>query len=562
MNKIKQMFNDLALQKKLILSYILLGIAPLLVMGFLGYRQISNLIIEQEYENMESFLIQAKLTLENEINIYDNLSNYLAFNNDIKSVIELSANNEDKYDIYTKYRDILDPTVSSMSYFHSDLDQITYYIPNIAVDYDDTLVNFDQAKEQSWYDEVMADSNIHWFIANERIFSIRKVYINPNLMAILFIEPKFENLIATLTSALPENCALAIDSYGTLVYSYNSFDDIYPVADLSDVDNSNYLKKTEMIGNSEWNLNIYRPAKSAVTNLIPIVLSILTTVAIIALATLLALYFISKYIVHRVHNLALEMKKVEDGNFDIDLESRDQDEIGQLIRGFSQMTQRINKLINDLYISKLHQKEYELKALQQQINPHFLYNTLSMINFKAIQSNNPDISRITLSLSSFYRTALNQGDNVCSIASEIGNIKAYIDLQLMMHDYDFDAVIEIDDNLNDCETLNLILQPLIENAINHGIDLLKDRRGSIRVLGTISAETVYLIIEDNGVGMSQDTIDSILITSSKGYGVFNVQERIKLFYGKDYGIHIESIIDHGTIVTVIFPAKKYQRKQQ
>lgn len=562
MNKFKQKFNNLTLQRKLTFSYILLGLAPLLVMGFLGYRQISNLMIDQEYENMESYLIQAKLTLENEINIYDNLSNYLAFNNDIKSVIELTATNEDKYDIYTNYRDTLDPTISSMTYFHNDLEQITYYIPNLKVDYDDTLVNLNQAKSQFWYETVSNDSNIHWFIANERIFSLRKVYINPELITILYIEPKFDNLIATLTTALPANCTLAIDKEGSLVYSYETLANQEAITEMADLENDNYLKKTESIPNSDWNLNIYRPEESAVTNLVPIALSILTTVAIIALATLLALYFISKFIVKRVYHLALEMKKVEKGNFEINLDSQDQDEIGQLIRGFAQMTKRINKLISDLYISKIQQKEYELKALQQQINPHFLYNTLSMINFKALQSNNPDISKITLSLSSFYRTALNQGNNLCSIASEIGNIKAYLNLQLMMHDHDFDVIIEIEDDLNDCETLNLILQPLIENAINHGIDLLEDRRGLIRILGTISGGTIYLVIEDNGVGMSQETIAKITTTSSKGYGVFNVQERIKLFYGNEYGLHIESIIGHGTIVSIIFPAKKYQRQQQ
>ncbi len=563
MKMIKHIFNDLSLRGKLVASYIIIGIAPLLVMGFLAYQQISNMLIVQESENMESYLIQAKLTLENEINVYDNLSNYLSYNNEIKNVIEISQTNDDKYQIYTQYRDILDPTISSILYFHDDLEAITYYVPNLKVDYANTLVSFQTATDQFWYDEVMSDSNIHWFIQDQTIFSIRKVYIQSDMTAILYIQPNFNDLMATLTSSLPDNYGVNISKNGEQVYGFDSFSNPDMISTVDNIQNSSdYIYQSSEVSNSNISLNVYRPKSLAVNNLNPIFASIGSTVAIVAIATMLALFLISRYIVNRINVLADYMQKVEKGNFNISLSSDSKDEIGELIRGFSQMTGRIKRLIDDLYISKINQKEYELRALQQQINPHFLYNTLSMINFKAIQANNPDISRITLSLAAFYRTALNRGNNICTIASELANIRAYIDLELMMHDHSFDVVIEVDDNLNDYETLNLILQPLIENAINHGIDLLEDKRGLIRVLGTMADGIVYLIIEDNGVGMTQDTIDTILTTNSKGYGVFNVHERIKLFYGNDYGVHMESIVNQGTFITVIFPARKFQLKEQ
>ncbi|WP_173437666.1 sensor histidine kinase, partial [Sharpea azabuensis] len=236
------------------------------------------------------------------------------------------------------------------------------------------------------------------------------------------------------------------------------------------------------------------------------------------------------------------------------------DEIGQLITGFGHMINRIKFLIEEVYESKLAQKNYEMRALQQQINPHFLYNTLSMINFMAIESGQNDISKITLALSDFYRTALNKGHNTTSLADELKNMNAYLDIQQMMHDYEFDLDIEIDDDIMDYETPNLILQPIVENAIGHGIDLLEDRKGVLKVYATVDEENVYIMVEDNGVGMDQETINTMLSQNSKGYGMRNVNQRIKLLYGEEYGLHIESIVGQGSVVIIRLPKRKYEKR--
>ena len=203
-----------------------------------------------------------------------------------------------------------------------------------------------------------------------------------------------------------------------------------------------------------------------------------------------------------------------------------------------------------------------MRALQQQINPHFLYNTLSMINFMAIETGQNDISRITLSLSDFYRTSLNKGRNTCSLADEIKNMNAYLDIQMMMHDYDFDLDIQIEDEIMECETPNLILQPIVENAIGHGIDLLEDRKGIIKIYATTTENHVYIMVEDNGVGMDEATIDKMLAKNSKGYGMRNVNERIKLIYGPEYHLHIESVVGQGTVITIKLPKKIYQKPKE
>jgi two-component system sensor histidine kinase YesM len=219
------------------------------------------------------------------------------------------------------------------------------------------------------------------------------------------------------------------------------------------------------------------------------------------------------------------------------------------------MVNRINTLINEVYKGKLFQKEAEMKALQAQINPHFLYNSLSLINWKAIEAKQPDISRITLLLSKFYRTSLNKGKNITSIKDEISNIQSYIDIQLMMHDNGFDVEYELDDKIMEYCIPNLLLQPIVENAIDHGIDMNTERKGVIKVSGRYKEEDVIEIsVSDNGVGMSEETAHQMLTESSKGYGVKNVNERIKHFYGEEYGITVKSIEGEGTDIIIRIPA--------
>ena len=280
----------------------------------------------------------------------------------------------------------------------------------------------------------------------------------------------------------------------------------------------------------------------------------------IILFVIFVCFFISSilagHMVSDLEKLRENMEHIENGDMKIRVKSTSKDEVGTLVRGFGKMINQINSLIEDVYKSRIIQKDYEMKALQAQINPHFLYNSLSLINWMAIEAGQKQISGITLSLSSFYRTALNKGKNILSVKDEILNMKSYLDIQLMMHDYEFDVDINIDDDILEYKILNLLLQPLIENAIDHGIDLKRDGRGKITIIGRLEGKDIVLSIADNGVGMEQEKIDAILTEYSKGYGVRNVNERIKLYYGTQYEIKIESWIGEGTTMIVRIPAQE------
>ncbi|MDE7201438.1 MAG: histidine kinase, partial [Lachnospiraceae bacterium] len=207
----------------------------------------------------------------------------------------------------------------------------------------------------------------------------------------------------------------------------------------------------------------------------------------------------------------------------------------------------INNLINEVLLSKIRQQKSEIEILQSQINPHFLYNSLSLINSKAIVSGQNDISQMARLLSTFYRTMLNKGQQITTIASELENTKSYVSIQQMMHSYSFDVVYDIDEKILEYPIPNLLLQPLAENAIVHGLD---HRELPDRAILSIScyqeSENIIFKIMDNGCGMSDDECESILTKDSKGYGVKNVHQRIQLYYGAEYGLTFHSTKCIGT----------------
>lgn len=272
---------------------------------------------------------------------------------------------------------------------------------------------------------------------------------------------------------------------------------------------------------------------------------------IVSLLVIISIF--SKTMIRRIFRLNAMMKRVELGELNLRVQSSSRDEIGELTNRFGNMLIRLNELIEESFRSKIVQKEAEMKALQWQINPHFLYNTLSFINWKALKSDAHDISHVVTSMSKFYRTALNRGNNIISVRDELENIKSYVEIIQVMGEYSFDVVYEIDAAVYEYSTINLILQPLAENAIKHGVNQKTFGRGMLQVSARFGQGTIEFAIEDNGPGMPQETIDTILTMQSVGYGLNNVNERLQLRFGPEYGISIQSRIGHGTVMTIVIP---------
>jgi len=249
------------------------------------------------------------------------------------------------------------------------------------------------------------------------------------------------------------------------------------------------------------------------------------------------------------------MKKVEKGNFNISVEENWGGEIGVLYSSFNYMIKRINELIHEVYLSKIKEKDAELKALQAQINPHFLYNTLDTVNWLAVKHNVPEISKIVNSLASILRYSINKGNDVTTVDKELKHVESYITIQKIRFKDKFEVSFNIDKRILHYKTIKLILQPLVENAIIHGIETYEGK-GKILINGYLDGEKIVFEVINNGNPIDLDLVNKLLDSPSEdkdSYGIQNVNERIKLYYGEEYGLYYQAI-DSNTVARIVIPA--------
>jgi len=262
--------------------------------------------------------------------------------------------------------------------------------------------------------------------------------------------------------------------------------------------------------------------------------------------------------------LRRQMAKVEKGDMDVHMEISSSDEIAELSNSFNRMIKELSASIQKIYKDENIKKQIELNMLQQQINPHFLYNTLESINWMARMQNSPNISSTITALVKLLQASTYTERDFITIDEEIDNIKNYIAIQKFRYGNLFEVIYDIDEAIIKKYTLKLILQPLVENAIYHGLED-KTEGGIIVIGGGMRENGICLWVEDNGKGIDQDKIDQILskdIKESSRYssiGISNTVKRIKLYYGEAYGLELKSLLESGTKAVITIPVRSEER---
>ena len=567
MKKLLHWVNGIKLRYKLAIFYSLFCFLPVMLLFLLSFLQMRSIIDDKEKLNLQSYLQQSVSSMDRTLDGYNSLSDYIAFDRTLAEAFSMEYGTP--YEQYEQLTQKVDPILRSSSYFHGGMQRITIYTDNGMVKHDTTVAPVSEIEETDWYQKTLEHPGLNWFVnyPEKTLFSARKLAFSGARegVNILYMDVDYQKLFTPYAETLISECGLYItDQEGKLVFEESRFSGKNQNYDLTysefleqrDRGSADYTILCEQSNTTGWTVWLYQPVGLAGESMRPIGVMAGVTILICIFAAVLAYFITSGMVSGRIERLTCLMQEVQEGSMDMQVGSDDRDEIGMLYRGFGSMMKRIRTLINEVYLGKITQKEAELKALQAQINPHFLYNTLSLINWKALAAGEEDISRMTLAMSTFYRTALNRGRNVLQVEAELSNTRAYLEIQSMLHDGDFDYEIEVQPEILQCESLNLILQPLVENAIHHGIEEKTDGRGKISVRGWKEDNCVWFMVEYNGVGMEQKVADKILTMESKGYGVRNVDERIRLCYGEKYAMKVESVVGKGTKMTIHFPAKQ------
>lgn len=341
-----------------------------------------------------------------------------------------------------------------------------------------------------------------------------------------------------------------------------------------------YLMCRGTVALNDWQIYILKSKTElldSVRNLLRLILGL--TVAMIA-GSLLVVAFLSRQLTSSLQRLAVQMNRMRNGEMEARYYYPYKDEVGSLAKTFNYMADEIEKSMKkqEEYIAVLKEerdfveqvqkqkRKAELRALQAQINPHFLYNTLNTITWLASDKGVDEIRILSNSLGRFFRISLSKGAEVISVWDEIEHVKSYLTIQGIRYSEMMRYEIDIPEEVWQCTILKLVLQPLVENSIYHGV---KEKNGmcTIRIWarqieGAHSEPCIQFIVEDDGIGISEERLESInrgmtegSTDNREGYGIFNVNERIKLYYGAAYGLFYESREGEWTRAVLTIPAR-------
>ncbi|WP_084043009.1 sensor histidine kinase [Bacillus sp. J37] len=278
---------------------------------------------------------------------------------------------------------------------------------------------------------------------------------------------------------------------------------------------------------------------------------------------IIVIWFSTNYIVKPINQLSAVMDEVEKDNFNVQVQIDRVDELGRVGESFNRMMGKINTLVFDIYKKEISEKEAHLRALQAQINPHFLYNTLDTINWMAQYGDAEKVNKITTALSRLLKTSITNNREFIRLEEEMNYIDDYMAIQSIRFQDKIHYSVHMDSEVKQYVVPKLILQPIVENAMIHGIEK-KIGNGYIFINGMIKNNKLHIQVIDNGVGMDERTVTALLegkyekIDESKGTGngILIVQNRIRLLYGKDNGLKIESNKNIGTLFEIVLPIQR------
>lgn len=287
--------------------------------------------------------------------------------------------------------------------------------------------------------------------------------------------------------------------------------------------------------------------------------TIIIAIGILAMGIIIGLIFTST-IANPIEKLTQLMIAAEEGDLNVRFNSKYNDEIGKLGNTFNKMLEKIKNLINLVYIEQKRKREAELRILEAQIKPHFLYNTLDTIQWMAQEYDADDIIEMVTALTNLFRLGLNKGKEIIKIKDELKHIESYLTIQMARYEEKFHYEIEYDEELLNYKVIKIIIQPFVENAIYHGIRNRREK-GHISISIKRIEDKISFVIKDDGIGIGEgqlNTLNEILkgnVDDEDGqtYGIFNVNERIKLTYGEEYGVEIKSTLGKGTTVNIVHP---------
>ncbi len=279
---------------------------------------------------------------------------------------------------------------------------------------------------------------------------------------------------------------------------------------------------------------------------------IIAIMVILLLLSAVSSYMISRYINRKIYGTIHMIDQVGTGQFGSLITYDDRDEFSFFYEKLNEMSRNIKALIHENYEVKLQQKDFEIMILTIQLNPHFLYNTLNIINWTCLAGDTPKASRMIVDLSRMLQYTSQSRKQLVHLKDDIDWLKRYIEIMQIRYENQFEVNFDIPEELMEKEVPKLFLQPLVENAIVHGFKN-SEEKGILEISAETDEENICFTVEDNGAGMTQQRVKEVLEFTGTSIGVANTDRRIKILYGEAYGVSLHSQLGEGTAVVVTIP---------
>ena len=579
-----------SIQSVIFATVAFLVLSAVVIVTGVSMRFTNNSIFENSSEYTHTIIQQMNQNIDSYIDYMENIAYLISSSEDVQDYLfDDEIDNEGRYRILNQFETILDS--------RSDIRNVGIISKNgrMLINDGKKSVNSDlDLNTQEWYTQaldspegpMLTSSHVQHIISGERPWvitlsrGIRDREGSGEKEGVFFIDLNYSAIseLCDQSTVGTKGYAFILDARGNIVYHpqqqqlYNELQ-TENISLIMDTEDDTVLTGT---GSNGKLYSISRSDKTGwtvvdCTNVRELLsksrqaqsIYVLTAVILVIVALLFS-RFMARSITLPIQKLRDSMEKVQEGDFSVsDVVVDSDNEIGSLTKSFDVMTHRIQELMEQNVHEQEEKRKSELKALQSQINPHFLYNTLDTAVWLAEAKQNDQVIRLLTYLSDFFRTSLSNGQSFITIQEEQRHIESYLKIQQFRYQDTLAYNIDIDKALYNFTIPKLLLQPLVENALVHGIRG-KRGKGTISVTGRLEGDNIVFCVTDDGVGMDEEKLYNLRKASVDGstqsaniaaFGVGNVNERIHIYYGENYGLFFKSQPDVGTTARIVIPTR-------
>lgn len=575
-------FNIYSIKSKLTICFLALGLIPLLIFGLISYR----LYFQNLHKNVTTYSYEVIERIDKNLETYiSDIENILQLRSDYYFQQYLKLNEAGDIEGNRKYTVRIWETFDSLKKMKTDLDNIRL------ISHSGSTIScsgnyWEDVSTDPLYKDLVAKASDevaiqppYMNLQNNYVFSIGKAIKGNAIGGIgimcIDIDVSFLKKICN-DIKLGDSGYIFLENDGQVVFSPSDPDklmysgNIIQNAELQKSNSGSFIEKTNNTNYiityktsaiTGWKIIGVSPESEMTKDISMLGQVCFWLIAAIILIIVLLTIYLTTILTNPIKELRSLMRRASENDLSIYADIKTRDEIGQLASSFNKMINKISELMGKVVEDQLKIRKMEMKAMQELIKPHFVYNTLDSIIGLLEQNRNDDAMNLIDSLGKFFRTSLSHGRDVVHIREEIDHIRSYLLIQQFRFSNKFDYLFEIDDEVYKLKTVKLILQPLIENSIYHGIRNL-NKTGLIVINSYLKGEEVIFEIWDNGVGINDDKVEHIngIMSGEKTiddenmyFGIRNVNERIKLNFGTEYGLRYQSTLAVGTKVFVNIP---------